>query len=214
MADKPDDVLKPVSPGEVALKMKIDYSRGVKDHVTKNLDAVTQLCRRLERPVDLTIFATEAADLICKNMAIESVAVCVRDPDRFFRYKSTVGLDDGVANALRALSYRRDELLESSTYPNHEISERTRLFLAEEHPYASGEENTYRRPGLMGLRRRTVTDCLEADYLDFFFHGTDGDIAGFIETSGTRLKKLPDTETIRWIELVAEILGLAFRRTA
>jgi hypothetical protein len=64
------------------------------------------------------------------------------------------------------------------------------------------------------MKRRTVTDSLEADYLDIFFHEPDGNILGFIEISGTRLRKLPDAATIRWIELVGALLGVGLHRKA
>jgi hypothetical protein len=157
----------------------------------------------------------DAAELISKLFGIESVAIGVRDPvDRLYRYKAVVGLEKQVVDGFSKLTYTKEELLNTNTYPNHEISSHTRLFLSEEHPYAEGEEFTYRRPGLIGMKRRTLTDSLEADYLDIFFHEPEGDILGFIEISGTRLRKLPDAATIKWIELISAILGVAVQRKA
>ncbi len=205
-----------VSPKEVALRMRLDYSRGVKDHTTRALEAVCDLCWKLEQPQFTTdSFVRDAADLILKLFGIESVAIGVRDPsDRLYKYKTVVGLEKESADGYSNLVYTREQLLNSSTYPSYEISSHTRLFLSEEHPYAKGEEFTYRRPGLIGMKRRTVTDSLEADYLDIFFHQPDGDILGFIEISGTRLRKLPDVATIRWIELVGALIGVAVQKKA
>jgi catechol 2,3-dioxygenase-like lactoylglutathione lyase family enzyme len=205
-----------VNPKEVALRMRLDYSRGVKDHTTRALEAVCDLCWKLEQPhFTADSFVRDAAELILKLFGIESVAIGVRDPaDRLYRYKAVVGLEKESADGYLNLVYTREQLLNSSTYPSHEISSHTRLFLTEEHPYAEGEEFTYRRPGLIGMKRRMVTDSLEADYLDIFFHEPDGEILGFIEISGTRLRKLPDAATIRWIELVGALLGVAFQKKA
>ena len=205
-----------VNPKEVALRMRLDYSRGVKDHTTRALEAVCDLCWKLEQPqFTADSFVRDVAELILKLFGIESVAIGVRDPaDRLYKYKAVAGLDKESADGYSNLVYTREQLLNSSTYPSHEISSHTRLFLTEDHPYAEGEEFTYRRPGLIGMRRRTVTDSLEADYLDIFFHEPDGDILGFIEISGTRLRKLPDTSTIRWIELIGALLGVAFQKKA
>lgn len=214
--DHSDENAAIVSPGEVALRMKLDYSRGVKDHTTKALESVSDLCWKLEQPGPIAdSFVRDAAELISKLFGIESVAIGVRDPvDRLYRYKVVVGLEKECADGFSKLSYTREQLLNSATYPSHDISSHTKLFLSEEHPYAEGEEFTYRRPGLIGMRRRTVTDSLEADYLDIFFNEPDGDILGFIEISGTRLRKLPDATTIRWIELIGALLGVAFQRKA
>ena len=214
--DHPDKDAVVVNPNEVALRMRLDYSRGVKDHTTKALEAVCDLCWKLEQPhLIADSFVREAAELISKLFGIESVAIGVRDPvDRLYRYKAVVGLEKEVADGFSNLTYTRQQLLDSNTYPSHEISSHTRLFLSEEHPYAKGEEFTYRRPGLIGMKRRTLTDSLEADYLDIFFHEPNGDILGFIEISGTRIRKLPDATTIKWIELVGALLGVAVQRKA
>jgi len=205
-----------VNPKEVALRMRLDYSRGVKDHTAKALEAVCDLCWKLEQPhLIADSFVRDVAELISKLFGIESVAIGVRDPvDRLYRYKAVVGLEKEVAEGFSILTYTREQLLDSNTYPSYEISSHTRLFLSEEHPYAKGEEFTYRRPGLIGMKRRTLTDSLEADYLDIFFHEPDGDILGFIEISGTRVRKLPDSAAIRWIELIGALLGVAVQRKA
>ncbi len=212
MVDLQSEATRVVSPRDVAFKMRIDYSRGFKDHTTKNLEALCGMCRRLERPgFDLNAFMKDTADLLERLFSIESIGICVRGDDGLFRYTAVVGMDEEGISEHKAIAYTESQLLDPSIYPSYEISDRTRLFLGEDHPYAAGEEHTYRRPGLIGLKRRTLTDCLEADYLDYFFHDETGHIAGYIETSGTRLKKLPDTEAIRWIELMASILGVAVR---
>ena len=199
MVDRTGEISKTVDPRDVADKVKIDYSRGVKDQTTKHLEAVSGLCTKIERPnLDIDAFMRETADMVTRVFGMESATICVRDPaDRKYRYKVVVGLDKDVADGFKSIAYSREQLEDNSTYPYHEISERTKLFLTEDHPYASGEESTYRRPGLIGMRRRALNDSLEADYIDFFFYGPDGDILEFIETSGTRLKKLPDSATIR-----------------
>ena len=203
-----------VSPGDVAHKLRIDYSRGVRDHTTKSLEGVSDLCWKLERSsVDLDAFIHEAAELISRLFSIESVAIGVWDQrTKLYRYRDVVGLEKEVVEGFKQLSYTKEELLNPEKYPCYDISSHTKLFLSEDHPYAEGEEFTYRRPALIGMTRRSVTDSLEADYLDVFFYGREGEALGFIEISGTRLRKLPDAGTIKWIELVAGILGIAVRR--
>lgn len=212
--DKTSIAATVVSPKDVALKMKIDYSRGIKDQTTKNVEAVCGLCWKFEQPnLNLDSFMQETADLISRLFSIESVAIGVRDPaDKLYKYKIVTGLDKETADGYLNLKYTREQLLEPGTYPSYEISNHTRVFLAEDHPYAKGEEFTYRRPGMIGMKRRTLTDSLEADYLDFLFYGPDGEIMGFVETSGTRMKRLPDTATIRWIELLASVVGVAIQK--
>jgi hypothetical protein len=50
---------------------------------------------------------------------------------------------------------------------------------------------------------------LEADYIDTWIQGVNGRLLGWIEISGTRTGKLPDILTIKLIEVIASIIGVA-----
>jgi hypothetical protein len=193
--------------------MKFEYSRGAWTPSTKVLDAVNRLCWQLEsREMTADAFIREVANVITKTLGIASVAIATRDPlDRLYRYRVVIGLDDEVVKDFMKIVYTKEQMLDAGTYPSYDISSHTRLYLGEDHPYAPGEEFGYKRPGLLGMNRGSLTESLEADYLDFYFTGADGDIAGFIEISGTKFRQLPDTSTILWIELIASMLGLAVR---
>ena len=193
--------------------MRLEYSRGIKDHTTKALEAICELAWKLERPnLKIGEFLEEAADLISKQFGIASVTIAVRDPvDKLYRYQVVNGIDQEAVEGFKKIVYTKEQVTDDSTYPGHEISSHTRVYLAEDHPYASGEEFSYRRPALIGMKRRTLSDSLEADYVDFFIYGPGPEILGWIETSGTRFGKLPDATTTRWIELIACLIGHALR---
>ena len=211
--DHIDKTVEVVNPLDVARKLKMDYSQGWMDHTTKALSDICGLCWRHERSdKSLHEFLTEVADLISKEFGIASVTIAVRDPvDKMYRYKVVNGIDNEAIEEFMRITYSIEQVNDTSTYPGHEISSHTKIFLAEEHPYAPGEEFSYKRPGLIGMRRRALGDSLEADYIDFFFYGPNQEILGWIETSGTRQRKLPDAATIRWIELIAYVVGQAVR---
>ncbi len=204
-----EEATEVVDPKQVALKMKLDYSRGVKDHSVKSVEALSELLWMLERPgFDLPKFLKDAAECISKQFGISSVAICAKDVDGKYRYKVVLGLTEEATKGFDQFVYTREELFDSPVYPGHEISRHTKIFLTEDHPYGPGEEFTYQRPGLIGMKRRSLTESLEADYLDFFFFGPNGEPLGYIETSGTRLRKLPDGPAIVWIEHAAAIVGV------
>ncbi len=202
-----------VNPLEVARKLKTDYSQSWMDHTTRALSNICGLCWRYERSNrTLQDFLTEVTDLISKEFGIASVTIAIRDPiDKMYRYRVVNGIDPEAVEEFKRIAYSIEQVNDTSTYPGHEISSHTKAFLGEEHPYAQGEEFSYRRPGLIGMRRRALNDSLEADYLDFFFYGTGDEILGWIEISGTRQGKLPDAATIRWIELIAYLVGQMLR---
>lgn len=202
-----------VDPKDVAFKMKTEYSRGVKDQTEKVLEAMIDLCRKFEQSqVDISVISKEAAELISKRFGIASVAIALRDPvDKLFRYVSIVGLDEENIEGFKKLVYTEEQVTDESMYKSYVISDQTRLYLDEDHPYAPGEETTYRRPGLLDMKRRSITDSLEADYVDVFFRQKDGTLMGWIELSGTRMRMLPDVATIKWVELLSFYLSIALR---
>lgn len=202
-----------VDPKDVAFKMKTEYSRGVKDHIEKALEAMTDLCRKFEQShADLSVILKEAAELVSKRFGIASVAIAVRNPaDKLFRYEAIVGVGEEVVAEFKKLAYTEEQVTDESTYKSYAIGDQTRLYLDEDHPYAAGEEFSYSRPGLLDMKRRSLTDSLEADYIDVYFRGEDGKPLGWIELSGTRLRKLPDVATIRWVELLACYLSIVIQ---
>lgn len=202
-----------VDPKDVAFKMKTEYSRGVKDNIEKVLEAVTDLCRRFEQSsADINPTLKDLAELVSKRFGIASVAIAIRDPsDKLFRYEALVGVGDDAEREFKKLAYTEAQVIDENTYKSYAISDLTRLYLDEDHPYAPGEEFSYSRPGLLNMKRRSLTDSLEADYLDVYFRGKNRELLGWIELSGTRLRKLPDIGTIRWVELLACFLGVALR---
>ena len=202
-----------VDPKDVAFKMKIEYSRGVKDQAEKVLEAMIDLCRKFEQSqVDVIVISKEAAEMISKRFGIASVAIALRDPvDKLFRYVSVVGVDEENIEGFKKLVYTDEQVTDESRYKSYVISDQTRLYLDEDHPYAPGEESTYRRPGLLDMKRRSITDSLEADYVDVFFRQKDGRLMGWVELSGTRMRMLPDVATIKWVELLSYYLSTALR---
>jgi hypothetical protein len=160
----------------------------------------------------MKIIAKEACELICRRFGIASTAIALMSHlDMKYRYAAVVGLSDELIAGFMKLSWSREELLSPNMYKFYEVSKYSFLFLGEDHPYAPGEEFTFLHPGLIGMKRRALTDSLEADYIDTFIYDAAGEIAGFIEFSGTRLRKLPDSTTIKWVEHIAFMLGAALR---
>lgn len=203
-----------IDPKDVALKMRLDYLHGVKDPSAKALESIVGLCSKIEESnLSIEDLMKETADLIMKHFGIRSIAIASKDHhDGLYRYKVVVGVDQETVEGFKKLVYTQEQALDPGTYPSHEISTHTRLYLGEDHPYADGEEFTYRVPSLIGIeKRRSLTDSIEADYVDFFMYGPDKDLLGWIEASGTKMRKLPDATTLRWLELIAYILGFALR---
>ena len=65
---------------------------------------------------------------------------------------------------------------------------------------------------MLQMARRALDDSIEGDYLDINILGSDDELLGWIEISGTVTGKLPDIATIRTIEGMASVLALAITR--
>lgn len=198
-----------VEPRDVALKMRMDYSHGAMDHSMKIVEEINTFCAKVKLlTFDMDSFLKDAGDLISRVFGILNTSIAVWDDKRgLYRYRVFVGFEKETVEAHEKITYVKADLIDEKRYPSHEISKHTRLYLSEQHPYAEGEESSFARPALLGMKRRSISDSLEGDYLCFYFRGPDNDILGWIETSGTRMRKLPDTQTIKWIELLACIVG-------
>lgn len=210
---KGDETARVIGPEEVAGRLRLEYSRGVKDQTEKILEDVIDLGAKVHRPeVQLRNMLLQASETITKRLGIASVAISLRSPsDGMYRYETVVGVPEDIVAEFKKISYKREQLLDESAYKSYEISKYSRMYLSEDHPYAPGEEFSYQRPGLLDMRRRSPTDSLEADYIDTFFHDSKGEILGWIELSGTRTKKIPDATCVKWTELIALILAAAAR---
>jgi hypothetical protein len=54
---------------------------------------------------------------------------------------------------------------------------------------------------------------IEGDYIDFYMLDPEKEIIGWIEVSNPRDGKLPNSKTIRWLEIIASAAGaIVFER--
>jgi hypothetical protein len=108
--------------------------------------------------------------------------------------------------ATKRLVFRAQDFGESSAYKGVPISRLTKAYFAEDDPNSG--EDTYNRPMLLKRKRMADDEAIEGDYFSTDISSPGGDFLGWIETGGTTAWKLLDAPTIKWIELVASILGL------
>jgi len=191
--------------------MRLDYSYAKSDRNLRVMDAVQGLFSHLQtHQVDTRSLVQDAASLVSKHFSIREVAIGLKSPtDGRYRYEVLIGYRKESEEAHQRLSYSFDEMYDEAKYKGTVISKYTRLFLAEDEPYVPGEEMTYSRPIMLKLRRKSLEDSIEGDYLDTNIYGTNDELLGWIEISGTTVWRLPDIATIKWIEVVACIIGAA-----
>jgi hypothetical protein len=200
-----------INPELIKRRMWLDYQRASNDPGNDRLECVHELMDRLVDPsVDLHGFLQEAANMISLKLCIKEVTIGLKDPeDGLYRYEAMYGLEDSEWDAHKKLSYSREQFDTQDVYKFKEISKHTRLFLAEDYPYAVGEDGTYSKELMLQSKRSSLEDTIEGDYLDTLVFGSKDELLGWTEISGMNNGKFPDGQTLITLELLASVIGVA-----
>ncbi len=192
----------------------MEYTQWSTDSTQKIMESMQELlaAARSDR-LDISHLLDKAITIVHQQFRLRWVAIGTRgEKDGLYRYNAFAGLREDAVKARQRETFKREDFDGIGKYRGRSISHQTMLFLEEDKPYTDGAETTFNRPALMNSLRRSSEDCLEADYLDIHIFGGKDDLLGWIEVSGTLTGKLPDVSAIRWMELIASILGVALIR--
>jgi len=207
------EVSKDIVHGDVARKIKQEYAHARKESGMRGLDSIHGLIKQLmEGEPDISEVMKSTTRTIYSQFSIREVSIALRSSDGLYRYLAMYGLREETWAAHRKLTYTEAQLMDPNLYKGTEISHHTKLFLAEDNPYAKDEEQTRTEHLMMKSKRKTAEDSIEGDYIDIFIYGPKDEILGWIEVSGTWDGKIPDARTIRSLEIVSSILALAIVR--
>ncbi|MCU0852363.1 MAG: hypothetical protein MUC90_03785 [Thermoplasmata archaeon] len=203
-----------IGPEAIKMKVKMDYARLQKDPGIRALDSILELMAHLKKPsVDVRYLIDDALKLMYRQLHIKEITVGLRDPsDGLFRYVAQQGVRDEIWEGHRQLTYKADAFTGRGKWKGTVISKNSILYLVEDQPYADGEKNTYQEHLSQVSKRRTMEDSIEGDYLDVHITGANGEILGWFEASSMWDGKLPSANTIRWMELIADIVAIALSR--
>jgi len=82
--------------------------------------------------------------------------------------------------------------------------------LAQHNPFEGlpeWEKDLFGRTYQLGEKRTSYDEFHEGDYIDFWIYGSNDDLIGWIELTRSGDGKLPSRTSVRWIELIADVLG-------
>ena len=203
-----------LNPEIIKKRMWLAYQYACSNPANERTDCVHALITKLADPdIDMHMFLQEVADTINAKQAIKEITIGLRSPsDGLYRYEVMSGLSDSEWDAHKRLSYKHEDFYSEDVYKFMQISKYTRLLLAEDNAYANGEETTYERDLMLQSKRKSLDDTIEGDYLDVCIFGKNDDLLGWIEISGMKNGRFPDTETIKCLELLASVIGVALAR--
>lgn len=198
---------------DIPLRLKFEYSHTLKDQTQKSLESIQHILEQFTKPViDVKGLMQQIADNISKQFGIDNVAIGLKSPeDGKYRYVIHSGVREEAIQIRSKIAYTLDDFYKDGDFNGTFISKYSKIYLAEDNEYKDIERMAYNRPLLLGLKRRSLNDSLEADYIDSFILGLNDELLGWIEISGTRTGKLPDAATVRWVEAAAALIGVALR---
>jgi hypothetical protein len=203
-----------VKPDVIKRRMWLDYQYACTNPTGERIDCVHHLIDDLADPkLDMRAFLQETADTIRNKIGVKEVTIGIKSAtDGKYRYEVMSGLHEDNWDAHKQLEYGFEEFFSQDIYKFMQISKYTRLYLAEDNPYDKDEEGTFHRDLMLQSARKSLDDTIEGDYIDVLIQGKGEELLGWIEISGMQNGKFPDAQTLKCIELLATVIGVALAR--
>ena len=200
----------------VKRKLKFDYLKIRNDPSSKNLETFSTLLSNFQRPqINVHDLIQEAANIIQKQFRFRWTMIGLKSQsDELYRYEVQVGMRAESWARQKVKVYKIADFDMKGTYKAGEISKLTRFYPEEENQLFKEDQGVVNRPILLRAKRKTEDEALEADFIDTLILGPGDELMGWIEYGGTVAGKLPDIMTIRYIEVIAGILGAAITTQA
>lgn len=197
----------------VKRRLRFDYVRAKNEPGSRAVDGITTLAAHFHRPqMNIIDVIQDASNIIQRQFRLKWVMIGIKGKtDGLFRYTVMSGMSPTIWETQKKRIYRAEDFEPScGNYKFGEMSELTRVYLQEENPLTSEEEKKLvQRPVLLGSRRMSSNETLEADFIDTLMYGPGRSLMGWIEYSGTVANEFPQPVVIRQIEGYAAILGAA-----
>ena len=204
----------PVKPELIKKRMWLAYQYACSNPSNERMECVHAMINNLADPdLDMKTFLQNVAETITNKLGIKEATIGLKDgSDGLYRYVVMSGLSDSEWEAHKSLTYKYEDFYSQNVYKFMQISRYTHLLLAEDNPYGAGEDATYEKELMLQSKRKSLEDTIEGDYLDVLIYGKGDDLLGWMEISGMKSGHFPDVETLKCLELLASVMGIALAR--
>jgi len=152
----------------------------------------------------------EAVKLINRTLPFAETSLALRIPGTSdFRFEALAGFRSDVERELRKRIYTEAEVPGHDREPSIHIDNFLDFEIAEGKCNIDLEyERFFNRPTKVGDPRASFDEMKAGDYLALFFRGIRGELLGFVELEAPRDKKLPQGNTLKWLEVFSMIIGI------
>ena len=176
------------------------------------VDAVRMFATELVETDDTDLVIQNAGELIFSLFGFKEVLIGLREENGLFTYKEILGHSKRAEEAIVEAEYKIEEMSCSEDFPCTRVSNICEMCLKEDLPDDEREARQFNLPADLEKERISLEDMMEGDYLDVFIYGKDDEMLGWIEVSYPSNGKFPSRETVRGLELLSSILGIALSR--
>jgi hypothetical protein len=187
-------------------KLKFEYTEASNSAFHKGLDAVFATCALANNPAtNLGGFLQGTTDLIARTFKLRFVTIGLRGNDGLYRYLYHQGAANEAWTFLKAKSYVESDFFTSQNWNGDLIGKLTKIYFVEDDPWI--EKDSFNRPAIVGIKRRSPEEWVEGDYIDTHIRGANGALLGWIEILGVMDGKIPDVHTLKFLEIISGITG-------
>ena len=188
------------------------YSTVPKNNLEKIINSILELIGlSREKKWNVRSILEQAARTIFRLFDFQEIGIGLKNPkDGLYRYDVLFGYSKSTEMALRKLEYTYEDMVSYDRYPFVKIGRISELNPVE--GLAEDDRHLYDRPLALGQTRASHEDFLEGDYIDVWMYDGGGGLIGWLELSKPRDGKMPSCETVRWIEVIADVCALIVER--
>lgn len=183
------------------------YSTIPKDQTEKIIDSIMSLAEMARnKKTSLDTVLDQACRMIFRLFNFHEVCIGLKSrEDSFYRYRAFFGQRKDILERMRKIKYTEEDMFSPDKYPFVMIGKLAQLNPFEGLP--EWEKDLFGRTFQLGEKRVSNDEFHEGDYIDFWIYGAERELIGWIEITRTGDGKIPPRTTIRWIELIADVLG-------
>lgn len=188
--------------------LKEGYSGNPKDANENFMSAIVSLIQRSVGQESLDSVLKDTVRTVHRLFDFQFVSISLKERDGMFRYKAQLGLTAEQEKTYFEIAYSTEDLFDDSSFPSTAVSDLSRFYMSENSPYKESEVGSYARPTHLADKRARADDMIEGDYIDVYIKDWKKEVVGYFELASTRSKKLPSRSNIKWLELIATLLGI------
>ena len=188
------------------------YSTVPKNDLEKILDSILELIElSRDKKRNVKSILEQAARTIFRLFDLQEVAIGLKSPkDGLYRYDVLFGFTKNTEMAFRKIEYTSEDMVSYDRYPFVKIGRISELNPVE--GISEDDKHLYDRPLALDHPRGSHEDFMEGDYIDIWMYGGGGSLIGWFEVSKPRDGKMPSCDTVRWIEVIADVCALIVER--